>query len=123
MQKVCDYCGQLFSCPDYRFKFCSAECKQANRRIRRAKKYADRKRILQSVKRKIGSVDHCVGCGNPYIVNSAAQKYCKDCAKKYRRSSPSKQREYRMRWKEKDIEHYKKIIKLQNANYYLKHKK
>lgn len=30
--------------------------------------------------RPLGSIDHCTICGKEYIVNSARQRYCKDCA-------------------------------------------
>lgn len=30
--------------------------------------------------RPLGSIDHCTICGKEYVVNSARQRYCKDCA-------------------------------------------
>lgn len=49
------------------------------------KRAADRKckqKIRQNghSDRPLGSVDKCIACGKTYIVESARQKYCKDCA-------------------------------------------
>jgi len=41
---------------------------------------SDIKHKRQGTKRPLGSIDHCLKCGKEYIVNSARQKYCPDCA-------------------------------------------
>lgn len=41
---------------------------------------ADKRRRKNGTARPIGSTDKCTICGNDYFVNSARQRYCKDCA-------------------------------------------
>ena len=43
-------------------------------------KEADARRRKNGTIRPLGSIDHCTICGKEYIVNSARQRYCKDCA-------------------------------------------
>lgn len=70
--RTCRACGTTFDggprawyCPS-----CRAERqKEASRRARK-----------EGTKRPLGSIDHCVICGKEYIVNSARQRYCPDCA-------------------------------------------
>lgn len=72
-ERICKMCGasfigypRSFFCPD-----CSAERKNQQRKV-----YDRRK-----PSRPLGSVDICKACGKPYIVNSARQRYCPECAK------------------------------------------
>ncbi len=72
-ERTCKICGasfmgypRSFFCPD-----CSAERKKQQKKI-----YNQRK-----PSRPLGSMDICVACGKQYIVNSARQRYCPECAK------------------------------------------
>ena len=70
--RTCRACGTTFDggprawyCPS-----CRAERqKESSRRARK-----------EGTKRPLGSIDHCVICGKEYVVNSARQRYCPDCA-------------------------------------------
>lgn len=71
-ERVCIDCGAVFvgypkskRCPD---------CRLAARRENDAAYHRN------SAARPIGSTDLCDKCGQPYIVNSSRQRYCKDCA-------------------------------------------
>lgn len=75
--RICRECGRPFEggprawyCPDCR----------AERRHQQHLK-AEQRRRTGKVTRPIGSTDHCVVCGEQYIVKSARQKYCPKCAK------------------------------------------
>ena len=70
--RTCRQCGAVFDggprawyCPD---------CREV-RRKERDKNYKKTGTI-----RPLGSVDHCVVCGQEYVVKSSRQKYCPDCA-------------------------------------------
>lgn len=70
--RTCRQCGAVFKggprawyCPNCR----------AERRRESAKKFHQ-----TGPARPLGSIDLCVVCGKPYIVNAARQKYCRDCA-------------------------------------------
>ena len=71
--RVCRQCGMSFPggprawyCPA-----CRAERKRESCRRYKHKGRADR---------PLGCTDRCTVCGREYIVNSARQKYCPDCA-------------------------------------------
>lgn len=72
--RTCRQCGRTFPggprawyCPDCRHL--------------RALEFAARRRSKGNIpERPLGSIDYCVVCGKEYVVNSARQKYCKDCA-------------------------------------------
>lgn len=73
-ERTCRQCGRSFlggprawHCP---------ECREA-RKLESYKKYAKKGRKAD---RPLGSIDKCVICGKEYVVNSARQKYCPDCA-------------------------------------------
>lgn len=70
--RTCRQCGAVFEggprawyCPDCRRE----RTREATKRYRRA-----------GPARPLGSEDLCEICGRPYTVNSARQRYCKDCA-------------------------------------------
>ena len=72
-ERICRQCGKSFPggprawyCPA-----CREERKRGANRKHKKKGRADR---------PLGSVDRCAVCGKEYIVNSARQKYCPDCA-------------------------------------------
>ena len=72
--RVCRQCGKTFPggprawyCPECR----EERRRDAWRRFARKGRHADR---------PLGSIDHCSRCGKEYVVNSARQKYCPDCA-------------------------------------------
>jgi Zn finger protein HypA/HybF involved in hydrogenase expression len=73
--RVCRECGRIFPggprawyCPS-----CRKERRDAS--VRRCKK-----RSRQGITRKLGSLSPCAVCGKDYVVRSAMQKYCPDCA-------------------------------------------
>lgn len=78
--RVCRTCGRTFEggprawyCPDCR----RTRQQEANARYRKS-----------GAQRKLGTVDRCVICGQPYIVGSARQRYCPDCApEQYRKAA------------------------------------
>lgn len=70
--RTCKQCGIVFKggprawyCPDCR--------------LQRSRE-ADLRHKRNGTSRPIGSTDKCVICGHDYVVNSARQRYCKDCA-------------------------------------------
>jgi len=72
------------TCPD-----CGQECEVHIRSIRcpACQAEADRRHNEESRQRKragtariIGGTDLCARCGSPYIIDAAAQRYCKACA-------------------------------------------
>lgn len=72
--RICRACGATFLggprawyCPVCR----QERGKEAAKRFRQKGRVADR---------PLGSTDKCVRCGKEYVVNSARQKYCPDCA-------------------------------------------
>lgn len=77
IQRVCPDCGAEYighirakRCPDCQAEAdrrANAECKQ---------------RMAHGRTRRLGSTDICEMCGEPYIVNSGKQRYCKACAEK-----------------------------------------
>ncbi len=73
-ERICKECGKTFMggprawyCPDCRI----VREKNSNANFRAKGRRAER---------PIGSIDHCEVCGKEYVVNSARQKYCPDCA-------------------------------------------
>nr|DAF01441.1 MAG TPA: Double zinc ribbon protein [Caudoviricetes sp.] len=73
--RVCRQCGIEFM-GGPRAWYCPA-C-----RMERQKEQARRcrQRTLKGQTRRLGSVDKCEVCGKDYIVNSARQRYCPECA-------------------------------------------
>ena len=72
--RICRKCGAVFDggprawyCPNCRRE----REKETYRRYRAKGRKADR---------PLGSLDKCVRCGQEYVVRSARQKYCPDCA-------------------------------------------
>ena len=70
--RVCRQCGAVFQ-GGPRALYCPA-CREERRHD------ADRRHKSKGTMRPLGSTDSCAVCGKPYIVNSARQKYCPDCA-------------------------------------------
>lgn len=73
-ERICKDCGKAFMggprawyCPDCRI----LRGKNSNANFRAKGRRAER---------PLGSIDHCKVCGKEYVVNSARQKYCPDCA-------------------------------------------
>lgn len=71
-EKACQDCGRSFM-GGPRAKRCP-ECRVV------AQREASRRHSRTGTKRPLGSIDVCIKCGKKYVVNSARQKYCKDCA-------------------------------------------
>ena len=70
--RVCQQCGKAFPggprawyCPD---------CREIRRKESAAR------RSKEGTIRPLGSIDTCEICGGEYVVNSARQRYCKNCA-------------------------------------------
>ena len=72
--RTCRQCGATFE-GGPRAWYCPA-CRELRRREAQAK-YREKGR---KANRPLGSVDKCVRCGAGYVVKSARQKYCPDCA-------------------------------------------
>lgn len=70
--RTCRQCGAIFR-GGPRAWYCPS-CRQ-ERRLESSRRFR-----ANGPARPLGSTDFCVVCGNPYIVNSARQKYCPDCA-------------------------------------------
>jgi rubrerythrin len=92
--KICKQCGTGFKggpratyCPICR----DIRAKEASAKYRNKGRKADR---------PLGSIDKCKICGKEYVVKSARQMYCPDCA----------------------IEQYKKVDQKQGLEYYEKEK-
>lgn len=105
MNRICKYCGKPYDgdpgsscCPD-----CAAKIRSTTLRDRicrgcgcsfqggprawycpscRAERKRESQRRFQrnGAVRKLGSIDLCVICGKPYVVEGGLQKYCKACA-------------------------------------------
>lgn len=73
LPRTCRQCGAVFD-GGPRAWYCPA-C-----RIERKKESKSRMRKKGKADRPLGSVDQCTVCGKDYIVKSARQKYCPDCA-------------------------------------------
>ena len=72
--RTCRECGAVFD-GGPRAWYCP-ECRE-NRKKDAGKRYRAKGRKAE---RSIGSVDVCAVCGKEYVVNSARQKYCPECA-------------------------------------------
>ena len=70
--RVCRLCGKTF--PGGPRAWYCPECREIRR-----KESAARCAKTGTI-RPLGSIDRCEICGGEYIVNSARQRYCKDCA-------------------------------------------
>lgn len=70
--RTCRQCGKAF--PGGPRAWYCPEC----RSIRQ--KESDARRAKNGTNRPLGSIDRCEICGGEYIVNSARQRYCKNCA-------------------------------------------
>ena len=106
MKRVCQVCGKTFEGEHYALK--CPDCVQAERkttlrprtcrscgatftggprawyrptcRAERQREQQRKRRAQGGALRPLGSTDTCVICGKSYVVNSARQKYCPDCA-------------------------------------------
>lgn len=74
-EQTCIDCGKPFY-GHIKSKRCR-ECREEAKRWY-ARKAQERAKLGKT--RKIGSTDFCEACGEPYIVTSGAQRYCKKCA-------------------------------------------
>lgn len=74
-ERPCQMCGALFL-GGPRARYCPS-CR-AKRERAHTREYQARKRAGKT--RKIGSIDYCVKCGQPYTVSGSLQRYCPDCA-------------------------------------------
>lgn len=72
--RICRQCGATFD-GGPRAWYCPA-CRELRKR-EALTKYRKKGRKAD---RPLGSVDKCVRCGAEYVVKSARQKYCPDCA-------------------------------------------
>ena len=70
--RICRQCGTVFS-GGPRAWYCPS-CREDRRRE------ADRRHKRLGTLRQLGSTDICIRCGSEYTVESARQKYCKQCA-------------------------------------------
>lgn len=70
--RVCRQCGNKFL-GGPRAWYCP-ECREDRRRE------SDKKHKRIGTQRPLGSIDHCIKCGKEYVVTSARQIYCPDCA-------------------------------------------
>ena len=75
--RTCRQCGKSFPggprawyCPDCRL----------DRSWARGRENCRKRRQGIASARPLGSTDYCVVCGQPYMVKSARQKYCPQCA-------------------------------------------
>lgn len=74
-ERACQDCGKVIM-----MHIKSKRCPECQREaVRRQDREHARKRNCGQA-RKIGSVDLCQNCGQPYVVNSGLQRYCKSCA-------------------------------------------
>lgn len=73
--KVCPDCGQ-----PYRGHIKTKRCRACQEAANRAADRAHHQAKAHGKARALGSTDHCQRCGQPYTVESGAQKYCPDCA-------------------------------------------
>lgn len=83
--KKCKMCGKQFEGGPR-----AAYCKECKPKRTKALSY---KRGAKTAKRRIGDIDNCQLCGEPYIVRGAAAKYCADCViimKKRHKKAPTK---------------------------------
>jgi len=105
VKRICKYCGKTYdgdpggSC----CQACAAKQRATTLRPRKCKecsavflggprawycptcreirtKDANRRYKRKGARRKLGSTDYCIVCGNPYTVKSGRQKYCPECA-------------------------------------------
>lgn len=70
--RTCATCGKVFP-GGPRARYCP-ECRVERRRE------ADRRQKSQGSVRKLGSLDICQRCGQPYTVTGGRQRYCPECA-------------------------------------------
>lgn len=76
-------------------------------------------RQRQGLTRQLGSIDYCVVCGKPYIVEGSNQKYCPKCAPEAIKKVDNEQSK---EWNREHfvgeylIERYKKKVKLWHTN-------
>lgn len=76
--RVCRQCGKEFQ-GGPRAWYCP-ECRE-NRRRECDRKWKQKKRAGMPTSRPLGSIGRCEICGAEYIVTSARQRYCPNCAK------------------------------------------
>ena len=70
--RTCRQCGAVFQ-GGPRAWYCPS-CREERQRE------SSRRHKANGTARPLGSTDYCAVCGKPYIVNSARQRYCADCA-------------------------------------------
>lgn len=73
--RVCRECGRTF--PGGPRAWYCPECRR-ERKGQQSRECKERARTGKT--RKLGSVDICIICGRPYVVEAGTQKYCPDCA-------------------------------------------
>lgn len=69
--RICKICGRTFS-GGPRAWYCP-ECRYERR------KEQDRLAHGRGPRRKLGAIDYCEVCNNPYIIRSGTQRYCPEC--------------------------------------------
>lgn len=99
--RTCRQCGCEFR-GGPRAWYCPG-CRE-QRRLERDRKFQQNKRAGISSERPLGSIDHCEICGKEYIVKSARQRYCPDCAPGASKEADRKQ----------GIEHYADMKSINN---------
>lgn len=73
-EKVCPDCGVKFVA-----HIKSYRCKACQDKADRAAEVRAKKRKAEGKSRLLGDTDNCQRCGNPYTVESGAQKFCPAC--------------------------------------------
>ena len=86
-ERVCTLCGTTFwGFPNSKY------CPNCSQEVRKAK---DKEYRNTPTRRPLGSIDHCLNCGNEYIVKSGMQKYCPDCSEQMKAEKErARKREY-----------------------------
>lgn len=74
-ERACKDCGRILL-----LHIKSTRCPVCQRAAKLAADRACKQRQRQGLTRRIGSVDLCQSCGQPYTVSGGLQRYCKACA-------------------------------------------
>lgn len=74
-ERACQDCGVVML-----LHIKSKRCPDCQREANLAADRECKRRQYRGQTRKIGSIDLCQNCGNPYTVNGGLQRYCKACA-------------------------------------------
>lgn len=72
---ICRDCGRV-----YTGHIATIRCPSCQAEANRLSTKASAKRQRDGTSRKLGSIDTCERCGQPYTVNGSLQRYCKACA-------------------------------------------